>query len=136
VFDETPGIYQDERIKRLKVRIAILEVCRHFEEQSKVGLPVLSKSKLAKRVADQLKLQANELLNAKQIDELEARKLGRIAISGELKSVDPADPQAGLNDKPESWFLSLLSGEHDKSSPQMRDAMLQQFPSLPLHLES
>lgn len=134
-FDETPGIYHDDVIKRTKVRIAILEVCRHFEKQAAAGAPVLSQAKLAKHVADKIKLEANRLLNEGKSDDLEARKLERIAISGELKSLDPADPKAGLNDKPESWFFLLLSGKHDKSSPQMRATMLKKFPTLPLYVE-
>lgn len=64
-------------------------------------------------LADRLKSEAHQRLAAGEIDDLEARKLERVNISGELKSFDPADPKAGLRDKPESWFFQLLSGDND-----------------------
>ncbi len=113
LFDKTPDIYPDERVKRLKVRIAlqvIIDVVTgNVEAPSKEKLV---EGKVVKRFENTLKMEAARLLNAGEINDLEERQLCRVNISGEAPSVDPAEDGKKHDKKPHSWFLELKGGRY------------------------
>lgn len=135
LFDRAKGIYPDKRVERMKARIAVTMVCEHFEECNRQKLKPKSQAKLAIMLENQLVVEANWRLASGEIDELEARRLSRISISGEQKSIDPADPKAGLRDKPQSWFNQLLSGDNDTILPHIRAEAIKDQPDLPTFME-
>lgn len=113
LFDKTPDIYPDERIKRLKVRIAlqvIIDVVTgNVEAPSKENLV---KGKVVKKFENTLKIEASRLLQAGEINDLEERLLCRVNISGEAPSIDPAEEGKKHTKKPHSWFLELKGGRY------------------------
>lgn len=113
LFDKTPDIYPDERVKRLKVRIAlqvIIDVVTgNVEAPSKESLV---EGKVVKRFENTLKMEAARLLHAGEINDLEERQLCRVNISGEAPSVDPAEDGKKHDKKPHSWFLELKGGRY------------------------
>jgi hypothetical protein len=113
LFDETPDIYPDERIKRLKVRVAlqvIIDVVTgNVEAPSKENLV---EAKVVKRFENTLKIEATRLLRAGEINDLEERQLCRINISGEAPSFDPAEDGKKNDKKPHSWFVELKGGRY------------------------
>lgn len=131
LFDRATDIYRDKPIERIKARIAVIMVCDHFEECRRKGAEPTSQAKLSLMLAERFRAEADHLLVARKISEIDARRLGRISISGEVRSVDPADPRAGQNEKPESWFFQLLSGENDTILPHLRAHAIKDKPDLP-----
>lgn len=113
LFDKTPDIYPDERVKRLKVRMAlqvIIDVVTgNVEAPSKENLV---EGKVVKRFENTLKMEAARLLRAGEINDLEERQLCRVNISGEAPSVDPAEDGKKHDKKPHSWFLELKGGRY------------------------
>lgn len=113
LFDKTPDIYPDERIKRLKVRIAlqvIIDVVTgNVEAPSKENLV---EGKVVKKFENILKIEASRLLQAGEINDLEERLLCRVNISGEAPSIDPAEEGKKHTKKPHSWFLELKGGRY------------------------
>jgi hypothetical protein len=136
LFDRAKNIYSDKKVERLKARIAVTMVCEHFNQYREQSLTVKSQAKLAEMLSDRLKFEANQLLASGKLDPLEARKLERINLSGEVKTIDPAEPRAGMNDKPESWFYQLLSGNNDTILPYIRVEAVKDQPGLPHFLDN
>jgi hypothetical protein len=135
LFDRATNIYLDKKIERIKARIAVTMVCEHFDLYREQNLSIKSQAKLATMLSDRLKFEANRMLSAGEINPLEARKLERINISGEVKTVDPAEPRSAMNDKPESWFYQLLSGNNDTILPFIRIEAVKDQPHLPIYFE-
>lgn len=113
LFDKTPDIYPDDRIKRLKVRIAlqvIIDVVTgNVEAPSKDNVV---EGKVVKKFENTLKIEASRLLQAGEINDLEERLLCRVNISGEAPSIDPAEEGKRHTKKPHSWFLELKGGRY------------------------
>lgn len=113
LFDETPDIYPDDRIKRLKVRVAlqvIIDVVTgNVEAPSKENLV---EAKVVKKFENTLKMEAARLLRAGEINDLEERQLCRVNISGEAPSIDPAEDGKKHDKKPHSWFVELKGGRY------------------------
>lgn len=132
LFDRAIAVYRDKPTERIKARIAVIMVCEHFDDCRKRGVAPKSQTGLSQMLAERLKLEAKTRLAAREISEIEARKLERINISGEEKSLDRADPKAGLGDKPDSWFFQLLSGINKAILPAIRIEAIKDQPDLPM----
>jgi len=113
LFDKTPDIYPDERIKRLKVRIALQVIIDLVSANAEVPSPrSLNESNVVKRFRSTLKIEASRLLQAGEINDLEERLLSRVNITGDDPSFDPAAEGKKHTKKPHSWFLSLKGGRY------------------------
>jgi hypothetical protein len=113
LFDETPDIYPDERIKRLKVRIALQVIIDLVSANAEVPSPrSLNESNVVKRFRSTLKIEASRLLQAGEINDLEERLLSRVNITGDDPSFDPAAEGKKHTKKPHSWFLELKGGRY------------------------
>ncbi|WP_416908189.1 MAG: hypothetical protein ACMVO5_00765 [Polymorphobacter sp.] len=113
LFDKTPDIYPDERIKRLKVRIALQVIIDLVSANAEVPSPrSLNKSNVVKRFRSTLKIEASRLLQAGEINDLEERLLSRVNITGDDPSFDPAAEGKKHTKKPHSWFLELKGGRY------------------------
>jgi hypothetical protein len=131
-FDRASRVYPDKLVERTKARIAIIMVCEHFEMVRKRGMQPKSQTKLRDMLIERLDNEASWRLAAKEITHLQAQQLSRISLTGALKSIDPADPRAELNAKPESWFYQLLSGDNDTILPYLRAEAIKDRPGLPM----
>lgn len=108
LFDKTPDIYPDERIKRLKVRIALQVIIDLASTNAEVPSPrSLNGSNVVKKFSSTLKFEASRLLQAGEINDLEERLLCRVNITGDDTSFDPAAEGKKHTKKPHSWFLDL-----------------------------
>ena len=113
LFDKTPDIYPDERIKRLKVRIALQVIIDLVSANAEVPSPrSLNESNVVKRFRSTLKIEASRLLQAGEINDLEERLLSRVNITGDDPSFDPAAEGKKHTKKPHSWFLELKGGRY------------------------
>jgi hypothetical protein len=113
LFDKTPDIYPDERIKRLKVRIALQVIIDLVSANAEVQSPrSLNESNVVKRFRSTLKIEASRLLQAGEINDLEERLLSRVSITGDDPSFDPAEEGKKHTKKPHSWFLGLKGGRY------------------------
>lgn len=108
LFDKTPDIYPDERIKRLKVRIALQVIIDLASANAEVPSPrSLNGSNVVKKFSSTLKFEASRLLQAGEINDLEERLLCSVNITGDDTSFDPAAEGKKHTKKPHSWFLDL-----------------------------
>lgn len=112
MFNKTPEIYADSQVKRIKVRIALIEIAKYVKEKLAAGKPLGAKSVVVKRVEKELKLQATKLRAAGEITELEEQQLCRINITGDAPSSDPAETAGNRGKKPESWLFELMGGRY------------------------
>lgn len=112
MFDKTPEIYADSLVKRIKVRIALIEIAKYVKERLAAGKPLGAKSLVVKRVAKELKLQATKLRAVEDINDLEEQQLCRINITGDALSSDPAETAGNRGKKPESWLFELMGGRY------------------------
>jgi hypothetical protein len=131
MFDQAKGIYPGKKVERVKARIAVTMVCEHFRDCKAQQLEVKSQTQLARMLEERLKYEAHRRLAAGDDDYRESLRLERINISGEQKSIDPADPKSALHDKPESWFFQVLSGHNDTILPYLRAESIKFHPGLP-----
>lgn len=112
MFNKTPEIYTDSQVKRIKVRIALVEIAKYVKERLAAGKPLGAKSVVAKRVEKKLKLEATKLRAAEEINELEEQQLCRVNITGDAPSSDPAETAGNRGKKPESWLFELMGGRY------------------------
>jgi len=112
LFDHTPEIYAADKLKRLKVRIALSEIASFVTKQRDTGKAVTRKDVVVTAFEKALKIEAARLRGAGEIDDLEERQLCRLNITGEAVSTDPAETSGNRGRKPESWFLNLMSGQY------------------------
>ncbi len=136
LFDRAQDIYREDKIKRIKARVAVRMVVEHFKDCRERNIKVKSQHGLAKDLVDHLKLEASRLEASGEIDYRESLLLERVGMSGTLKSGDPAEPSSVKNDAPESWFEQLLSGTNMQILPALRVEALKEFPTLPEFIEA
>jgi hypothetical protein len=135
-FNQAGAIYPDKKVERVKAQVAVVMVCEHFEHCRMQGMPIGSQSQMVRRLETRLKYEANRRLASRTVTELESQRLARLNLSGELKTVDPSELRAALGDKPESWFLQLLSGDNETILPHLRAEALKVRPELPVFHDS
>jgi hypothetical protein len=129
-FDRAVTIYQDERVKRMKARFAVLYVCDYFSSYAVEGKAIPSQTVLTNSFKQHLKAKANMLRSTGEFDDFEARQFEQMGISGKPKEADPAEFHYEQNDGSDGWFEQLLSGINNQISPALRVEVLKDFPTL------
>jgi hypothetical protein len=113
LFDQTPNIYEGDKVKRRKAKIALCTIANFVIQQKKYGRKFNSKDVVVRQFQAALKHQAAVLRQSGGIDVLGELQLCRLNITGTAPTTEPTEIERRKAPKPESWFLNLMSGDYD-----------------------
>ena len=131
LYDRTPEIYAGDKLKRLKVRIALHEVAAFVANQKGSGRAAMRKDVVVSAFEKALKIEAARMRAAWEIDDHEERQLCRLNITGDAVTYDPAETSGNRGRKPESWFLNLMSGQYTPVTHPLSETIKNELNLLP-----
>jgi hypothetical protein len=131
IFDAATSIYSSDLVKRHKARIAVTTIAKFVTDNKRCNKKFQKKDVVVNEFTKVLKLEASRLRKEGAINELQEMQLYRINISGEKPSSDPIDTEGKKRQKPESWFLNLMSGDYPAILGALEDAVFREFGTLP-----